>query len=101
MTVRHMLCNPPDGKWVLSEEYPLSQLSDAHAGQSLAHLSWNETGSDLAIFDTAGRISIFSVSTALNNVSISRQTMLDPPDDNAQVVGTMWMNLNRAVCLER
>ncbi|CRG85078.1 Mediator of RNA polymerase II transcription subunit 16 [Talaromyces islandicus] len=95
--IRHMLCNPSDGKWVLSDEYPLSQLSDVHAGQSLAHLTWNETGSDLAIFDTAGRISIFSISTALNNVSISRQTMLDPSDDNAQVVGTMWMNLNRAV----
>lgn len=100
MTVRHMLCNPSDGKWVLSDEYPLSQLPAVHGGQTLAHLNWSETGSDLAIFDTAGRISIFSISTALNNVAISRQTMLDTSDDNAQIVGSMWMNLNRAVCLE-
>ncbi|EED24095.1 RNA polymerase II Mediator complex subunit Sin4, putative [Talaromyces stipitatus ATCC 10500] len=95
--VRHLACNPTDGKWGLSDEYPQNQIAQLHLGQQLLHLCWNETGSDLAVLDASGRISILSIPTALNNLAISRQTVVDPPDDGAQVVGMMWMNSNRAV----
>ncbi|KAE8549529.1 hypothetical protein EYB25_008051 [Talaromyces marneffei] len=95
--VRHLACSPTDGKWALTEEYPQNQIAQLHLGQQLLHLCWNETGSDLAVLDASGRISILSIPAALNNLGISRQTVVDPPDDGAQVVGMMWMNSNRAV----
>ncbi|KAH8697294.1 putative RNA polymerase II mediator complex subunit Sin4 [Talaromyces proteolyticus] len=97
VAVRHLVCQPSDGKWTLSEEYPLNQTTETHGGQFLAHICWNESGTDLAVIDTSGRISIFSISTALNNIVMSRQTVLDQADDGAQVVGMMWVNINRAV----
>lgn len=95
--VRHLACNPSDGKWALTEEYPQNQIAQLHLGQQLLHLCWNETGSDLAVLDASGRISILSIPAALNSLGISRQTVVDPPDDGAQIVGMMWMNSNRAV----
>jgi mediator of RNA polymerase II transcription subunit 16, fungi type len=95
--LRHLVCKPADGKWTLSEEYQQSQVAQLHVGQQLVHLCWNEVGNDLAVLDVSGRISIFSISTTLNNIAINRQPMLDQPDDGAQVVGMMWMNANRAV----
>lgn len=97
MIVRHLVCNPTDGRWALSEEYSQSQIGQLHLGQKLLHLCWNETGSDLAVFDASGRISILSIPAALNSLGISRQTVVDPPDDGSQVVGMMWLNSNRAV----
>lgn len=98
VNVRHLMCNPSDGKWILSDDYPLSQIADAHSGQPLIHLSWNENGADLAVADVSGRVSIFSISMALNNIVINRQATLDQSDDGAQIVGMMWLNANRAVC---
>lgn len=97
MIVRHLVCNPTDGKWGLTEEYSQSQIAQLHLGQQLLHLCWNETGSDLAVLDASGRISILSIPAALNSLGVSRQTVVDPPDDGSQVVGMMWMNSNRAV----
>ncbi|GAM41433.1 hypothetical protein TCE0_042r14550 [Talaromyces pinophilus] len=95
--VRHLVCNPTDGKWGLTEEYSQNQIAQLHLGQQLLHLCWNETGSDLAVLDASGRISILSIPAALNSLGVSRQTVVDPPDDGSQVVGMMWMNSNRAV----
>jgi mediator of RNA polymerase II transcription subunit 16 len=82
---------------VLSDDHTLNPVTDAHGGHPLAHLSWNETGAELAVVDTAGRISIFSISIALNNITTHRQAILDPADDGAQVVGMMWLNTQRSV----
>ncbi|OKL60129.1 Mediator of RNA polymerase II transcription subunit 16 [Talaromyces atroroseus] len=101
--VRHLVCKPADGKWTLGDEHPQSQIAQLHVGQQLAHLCWNEMGNDLAVLDVSGRISVFSISTTLNNIAVNRQPMLDQPEDGAQVVGMMWMNANRAVrplCLD-
>lgn len=97
MTVRYLACKPADGKWALSEEHHQNQIAQLHAGQQMIHLCWNELGTDLAVLDVSGRISIFSISTALNNIAVNRQTVLDQPDDGAQIIGMMWMNSNRAV----
>ena len=95
--VRHLACNPADGKWALTEEYTQNHIAQLHPGQQLLHLCWNETGSELAVLDASGRISILSIPTALNSLVISRQTVIDPIDDGAQIIGMMWMNSNRAV----
>lgn len=95
--MRHLRCRPDDGKWVLNEETPLNQVTDAHGGYPLVHLSWNEGGSELAIADSAGRISIFAISMAMNSFGCSRNPMMDTGDDGNQVVGMLWLNMNRPV----
>ncbi|KAK2754263.1 mediator complex subunit [Arachnomyces sp. PD_36] len=93
--IRHLRCRPDDGKWVLSDDTLLNQVADTHGGCPLLHLSWNEAGSELAVADSAGRISVFPVSMAMNSFGCSRNAMMDPDDDGNQVVGMLWLNVNR------
>ncbi|KGO75909.1 Mediator complex, subunit Med16 [Penicillium italicum] len=95
--VRHLQCRLSDGKWVLGEESSLTPVLEAHNGNQLAHLSWNETGSELAVVDCSGRISIYSISIALNSITGLRQASFDSGDDGNQVVGMMWLNSQRYV----
>ncbi|OJJ49688.1 hypothetical protein ASPZODRAFT_89066 [Penicilliopsis zonata CBS 506.65] len=97
VNVRHLQCRPSDGKWVLSADTPLLPVTEAHGGNPLVHLSWNETGSELAIADSSGRVSIYSVSIALNSIQGLRQAIFDQEDDAAQIVGMMWLNSQRSV----
>lgn len=97
--VLHLQCRPSDGKWVLSGESPLMPVSETHGGNMLVHLSWNETGSELAVVDASGRISIYSISIALNSITGLRQASFDSGDEGSQVVGLMWLNSQRSVCL--
>ncbi|KAJ5637510.1 hypothetical protein N7490_007389 [Penicillium lividum] len=97
VNVCHLKCRPSDGKWVLSEDTPLTTVTEAHGGTSLVHLSWNETGSEMAVVDCLGRISIYSVSIALNSITAVRQTHFDSSDDSNQIVGMMWLNTQRMV----
>lgn len=97
VNVRHLYCRPTDGKWTLSEDMPLTAVTEAHGSHPLAHLSWNETGSELAVADSSGRVSIYAISIALNSISGQRQAVLDADDDGGQIVGMMWLNLQRIV----
>ncbi|BCS25797.1 mediator of RNA polymerase II transcription subunit 16 [Aspergillus puulaauensis] len=97
VNVRHLQCQKSDGKWTLSDETPLNQVADAHDGHALVHLCWNESGSELAIADTSGRVSIYSIPIALNSVNGARQAAFDAADDGAQIVGMTWLNQNRSV----
>lgn len=97
VNVRHLQCRPSDGKWVLSEEFSLGAVTEAHSGSQLVHLSWNETGSELAVVDCLGRVSIYSISMALNSITGLRQATFDSFDDSNQVVGMMWLNTTRSV----
>lgn len=99
VNVRHLQCQKSDGKWTLSDETPLNQVADAHDGHSLVHLCWNESGSELAIADTSGRVSIYSIPIALNSVNGARQAAFDAADDGAQIVGMTWLNQNRSVSI--
>lgn len=99
VNVRHLQCQKSDGKWTLSDETPLNQVAEAHDGHALVHLCWNESGSELAIADTSGRVSIYSIPIALNSVNGARQAAFDAADDGAQIVGMMWLNQNRSVTI--
>ncbi|GCB22497.1 mediator of RNA polymerase II transcription subunit 16 [Aspergillus awamori] len=94
--VRHLQCRPSDGKWVLSDETPLMPITEAHGGHALTHLSWNEAGSDLAVVDVTGRVSVYHIPFALNSVNGLRQPAFSP-DDGSQIVGMMWLNTQRSV----
>lgn len=97
VSTRHLQCNPSNGKWALSEESPLAPVTEAHGGNILVHLAWNEAGTDLAVADCLGRVSIYSISMALNSITGLRQASFDSGDDRNQVVGMMWLSTGRAV----
>jgi mediator of RNA polymerase II transcription subunit 16 len=82
---------------VLGDESPLGPVTEAHGSNPLVHLSWNETGSELAVVDCSGRISIYSISIALNSITGLRQASFDSGDDGNQIVGMMWLNSQRSV----
>ncbi|KAJ5279815.1 Mediator complex subunit Med16 [Penicillium angulare] len=95
VNLRHLKCNSSVGKWALSDETPLAPVTETHGGNQLVHLSWNETGSEMAVVDCLGRVSIYSISLALNSISPVRQAQLDSSDDSNQIVGMMWLNTQR------
>lgn len=97
VNVRHLQCRSLDGKWQLSEHSSLAAVTETHGGSQLTHLCWNETGSELAVVDCLGRVSIYSLSMALNCVTGLRQASFDSGDDSSQIVGMMWLNTSRSV----
>lgn len=99
INVRHLHCRPSDGKWTLSDDTPLFPVTEVHGGHMLIHLYWNETGSELAVVDSSGRVSIYSISIALNSIAGQRQATYDPDDEANQIVGMMWLNTHRSVRL--
>ncbi|KAK2861130.1 hypothetical protein FQN49_004519, partial [Arthroderma sp. PD_2] len=95
--LRNLSCNPENGKWGLSDGDPEHPIAEAQGGHTLVHLSWNESGTDLAVIDSCGRISIIGMSVALNVLIQSRPAILDSDDDGNQPVGLMWLSMNRSV----
>ncbi|PKY07581.1 mediator of RNA polymerase II transcription subunit 16 [Aspergillus campestris IBT 28561] len=96
VNLRYLHCQPVDGKWDLSDDNPSTLPMETSPGHVVVHLSWNELGSDLAVVESSGRVSIFSIGIALNSVNAYRPAV-DPDDDSAQVVGMMWLNSQRSV----
>ncbi len=97
VNIRTLLSRTEDGKWGLSGDYPLSHFSSVPGQQNLVHLSWNQTGSDLAVVDVFGRVSIFSILITMNRFAISRSCVMDQEDDMGAIVGLSWLNLDRSV----
>lgn len=95
--LRNHICNPEDGKWKLSKEYPIQQIRSLHEGCQLEHLSWNHAGTDLAVTDSMGRISIFNMAVVSNQMSPSRSCLADQEDDLSAIAGLFWLNPERSV----
>lgn len=87
---RNLRCNPEDGTWGLSDPTPYPSPSEA---VPLKHLCWSPTGSELAVIDSAGRISIVGIFATLNKPALSRSGLQDPLDDLHKVVGCYWLNM--------
>ncbi|KAI9891164.1 MAG: mediator complex subunit [Vezdaea aestivalis] len=86
--LRSLLSNPDDGTWTLGKEHQVPNLS----GAQLTHLSWNHSGSELAIVDVSGRVSIYNMFVVLNDLRPMRNSLLDQEDDQSAVVGLYWLN---------
>lgn len=91
------MCRAEDGKWTLSGDYPLTQISSGREQPNFVHLSWNQTGSELAVVDIFGRISIFSILITMNRFAMSRSCVMDQEDDLGAIVGISWLNIDRSV----
>ncbi|KAH0564742.1 hypothetical protein GP486_001870 [Trichoglossum hirsutum] len=93
--IRNLLCRPDDGRWTLGGEFPVSQAVPNDEGQQIVHLSWNPAGSELAMVDTLGRLSIFTIYVAVNRLSLCRSGVVDQEDDLGVIVGMSWLNMER------
>ncbi|KAK0128828.1 mediator complex subunit [Cadophora gregata] len=92
LELRNLRCHPDDGTWALSEPTTTPNFSASLEGCPLKHLAWSPTGSDLAVIDAVGRITILSIYSSINKPALSRPCHLDPIDDLHAVVGSFWLN---------
>ena len=67
-------------------------MSALHNDYPLVHLAWNHQGNELAIFDSVGRISVFSMLTIMSHFSIPRKCVVDVEDHLGVAVGALWIN---------
>ena len=95
INVRHLACQQRTGKWDLSVETPIESVTKLHRGQKLVHLAWSNAGSDLAVLDVKGGISVVTLSMALNEFHVSRVPVQDPADDLRSIIGQYWLANNR------
>lgn len=93
LELRNLRCHPGNGTWALSDPTITSSTIPAPEGGPLRHLSWSPTGSELAIIDSVGRITIMGLFSTLNKSSLQRPSQLDPVDDLHRVVGSFWLNI--------
>ena len=74
--------------WVLSE-----RRTEAPELGELSSLAWSPTGSDLAILDITGRLSILRPQPGTSNrFAKVRSGLLDETDELSQVVGMHWLS---------
>ena len=93
VVLQHLVCEPPSGEWILSKPHVVSEVTETHSNAYLTCVSWSQTGDQLAICDSHGRISIHAtpvVNCALNRLALSRRSTVDPEDDFGSVVGWTW-----------
>jgi len=93
LELRNLRCHPATGDWGLSEPTVTPAFTTTLDGGPLKHLSWSPTGSELAVVDSAGRVTILSIFSSLNKPTLHRPGAGDPADDLYGVVGCYWLNL--------
>ena len=72
-------------------------LSTTHNEHPLKHLSWNHTGTELAVTNVFGHITVYTVLMLINRCIVTRQSDLGVEDNLGAVVGLMWLNQDRSV----
>ncbi|KAI5800127.1 mediator complex, subunit Med16 [Geopyxis carbonaria] len=95
---RHLACNPEDGRWALSDAYPITDVSRFHEGQRLQHVTWSSNGAELAIIDVLGRVSFYTVYLTVNQLALS-SIHTYPDDDMSSLVGFWWLPSERPYSL--
>ena len=94
-----MFRKPSDGEWGLSDENSINGVSAVHNGSPIVHISFNHQGHELAIFDSLGKISIFTIMFTVNDIAAPRKCVIDTEDQVNEVVGLLWLNTDKPVLL--
>ncbi|KAL8841731.1 MAG: hypothetical protein Q9176_003126 [Flavoplaca citrina] len=97
--LRNLYCDPTSGLWKLSNGDEAKAVVQAHDRHTLKHLSWNHTGTELAVIDNLGNISVSSLLSSINRSSLSSRCVLGAEDDLSAPVGSMWLNQDRPLLL--
>lgn len=94
LELRFLRCQPSDGEWGLSEPTVCSQVRGTPE-DPLVHLEWSETNNpELAVFDSAGRLTLLLFSHALNQPFVIKRWDTETIDDSQAVVGSYWLPAN-------
>lgn len=87
------LCRDKDtAKWSLSGETEVNASEDA----IFTHVEWSSSGLDLVAADQFGRLTLFSLTHALNSLERRPVNLSSTVDDLNQIVGLHWFPLNLA-----
>lgn len=79
-------------KWSLSDATEVN----ASDGAIFTHVEWSSSGLDLVIADQFGRLTLFSLTHALNSLERRPVNLTSNVDDLNQIVGLHWLPLNLA-----
>ncbi|KAL9060542.1 MAG: hypothetical protein Q9206_000986 [Seirophora lacunosa] len=101
VNLRNLYCNPATGLWTLSDGEEAKIIALSHNGYPLKHLSWSHSGTELAVTDILGNISVFSPLLAINRCTVSRRCILGAEDNLSVIVGLAWLNQDRSLPLHR
>ena len=89
---------PTVAKWDLSKDYSIVQRAVTDEHHAFVHLEWSQTGIDLAVADTVGKVSVFTFSTtAINQSTAAPIAMIDQHSELDRAVGMYWLNPDRQV----
>jgi mediator of RNA polymerase II transcription subunit 16, fungi type len=93
VSIQCLRLNRRTAVWELSSKYPLELGTDDACPHVYIHLCWSGTGTDLAIFDTKGRITIVGMFTAsaVNRFQDLGYINPDQGDDLRPAVGAFWL----------
>jgi mediator of RNA polymerase II transcription subunit 16, fungi type len=98
--LRNMLCKPEDGKFVLSSEATIAHLPAASEGRQIVHLSWNPTGTELAVVDSLGGVTLYIIWITVNRLQTARALPREEQvDDCSAILSTFWTAVERQVSL--
>lgn len=92
LEIRHLRSHPEDGTWGLSRSN-VSNFNSSQDGGPIRHLVWSPTGSELAVIDSVGRVTILAMFASLNKLNIVKSCHIDSVDDLQTVVGSYWLPL--------
>ena len=99
---RSLMFQSATAKWELSKGYPIVQRSTTGEANPFVHLEWSQTGMDLAVVNTVGKISVFTFSsTAVNHSTAAPIMNVDQQNELDRAVGMHWLNPDRQVGHQR
>ncbi|KAI0484923.1 RNA polymerase II mediator complex subunit Sin4 [Xylariaceae sp. FL0804] len=90
LQLRYLRANAKDASWALSEPQTVDCWG-TFVGGPIVHLCPSPAGSEIAVVDSVGRVSIINFNADVNRPSHSRRWDGDPVDDLHSVVGTWWL----------
>ncbi|THX79645.1 hypothetical protein D6D05_04871 [Aureobasidium pullulans] len=90
--VRALCRDKNTAKWSLSGETEVNASEDA----IFTHVEWSSSGLDLVAADQFGRLTLFSLTHALNSLERRPVNLSSTVDDLNQIVGLHWFPLNLA-----
>lgn len=88
--------SPGQAGFALSKPQPL-QPPQSHFQYPLMHLAWAQTGSDLAVFNSAGGVAIYTTYIAINRMRPTAMIPFEGTEAEGAVVGVRWLRPDRTV----
>ncbi len=86
---------------MLSDAYPIANVTRHHEGKQLQHVVWSSPGAELAVIDVLGRVSFHTVFLAVNQLTLVTIHTVELDDDLSTIVGFWWLPIERPYSLSK